>query len=174
MEFDAKDDRILVELQRDARLTLAELGRRVHLSQPAVSERVKRLEDAGVITGYRAVINPLALGHAIRAVVRVGRVEFERMRALIEATPEISDAFNVTGEDSWILVLAVRDVGHLDEVLGRFCPLSETATSVILKVLRERGEVRAPSAAGTARAQPAPAAPAAARRARRRTASPAG
>ncbi len=176
MEFDAKDDRILVELQRDARLTLAELGRRVHLSQPAVSERVKRLEDAGVITGYRAVINPLALGHAIRAVVRVGRVDFERMRALIEATPEISDAFNVTGEDSWILLLAVRDVVHLDEVLGRFCAEGPTATSVILKVLRERGEVRSPGAltSGTARAPTAPAAPAAARRARRRTASPAG
>ena len=151
----------------------------MHLSQPAVSERVKRLEDAGVITGYRAVINPLALGHAMRAVVRVvrvGRVDSERMRALIEATPDIRDAFNVTGEDSWILLLAVRDVMHLDEVLSRFCAEGPTATSVILKVLRERGEVRAPSAlaSGTAHAPTAPAAPAAVRRARRRTASPAG
>lgn len=147
MDFDAKDDRILAELQLDARLTMAELGRRVHLSQPAVTERVKRLEDAGVITGYRAQVSSQALGHGIRAVVRVGRCDYERMCQLIADTPEVSDAFNVTGEDSWVLMLAVRDVPHLDDVIGRFCALTETATSVVLKAIKERSPLRPASLA---------------------------
>ena len=71
--LDTYDTRILAELQADARLTLAELGRRVHLSQPAVAERVRKLEAANVITGYRATVNLAALGYGIRALVRVGR-----------------------------------------------------------------------------------------------------
>ena len=63
MPLDSYDTRILAELQADARLTLAELGRRVHLSQPAVTERVRKLESAGVITGYRATVNLAALGY---------------------------------------------------------------------------------------------------------------
>lgn len=181
MEFDAKDARILDELQAEARLTMAELGRRVHLSQPAVTERVKRLEEAGVISGYRAIVNPLALGHGIRAVVRVGRCDYERMVKLIDATPEVTDAHNVTGDDSWILQLAVRDVQHLEAVISRFCTLTETATAVILRSIRERGPLR-PAAqmaaeagaplipawpGGTAPELTAPARPAPARKPRR-------
>jgi hypothetical protein len=80
--LDAYDTRILAELQADARLTMAELGRRVHLSQPAVTERVRKLEAAGVITGYRATVNLGALGYGIRALVRVGRCDFGRMLRL--------------------------------------------------------------------------------------------
>ena len=69
--LDAHDTRILAELQADARLTMAELGRRVHLSQPAVTERVKKLEAAGVISGYRATVNLGKLGYGIRAIIRV-------------------------------------------------------------------------------------------------------
>ncbi len=137
-EFDAYDTRILVELQADARLTLAELGRRVHLSQPAVSERVRKLEAAGVITGYRATINLGALGYQIRALVRAGRCDYDRMARLIEATPEVVKAWNITGEDSWVFEIAVIDVAHLDQVLSAISLLSETSTSIILKSLREQ------------------------------------
>ena len=71
-DFDGYDVRILAELQADARITMAELGRRVHLSQPAVTERVRKLEGAGVITGYRATVSLPALGYGIRAAVRTG------------------------------------------------------------------------------------------------------
>ena len=135
--FDTYDTRILAELQADARLSLAELGRRVHLSQPAVSERVRKLEAAGVITGYRATVNLAALGYGIRALVRVGRTEYARMVKLIGETPEIVNVWNVTGEDSWVLEIAVVDVAHLDAVVSALCLLSETSTSIILKTLRE-------------------------------------
>jgi len=135
--LDAHDTRILAELQRDARLTMAELGRRVHLSQPAVTERVKKLEAAGVISGYRATVNLGKLGYGIRAIIRVGRADYDLVVKLVQDTPECVNAYNVTGEDSWILEIAVIDVSHLDAVVTKFCILTETATSIILNPARE-------------------------------------
>lgn len=135
--LDTYDTRILAELQADARLTMAELGRRVHLSQPAVTERVRKLEAAGVIGGYRATVNLAALGYGIRALVRVGRCDYGRMLRLIDALPEVVNAWNITGEDSWMFEIAVVDVAHLDRVVTQLSELSETSTSIILKTLRE-------------------------------------
>jgi len=137
MTFDSYDTRILRELQSDARLSLAELGRRVHLSQPAVAERVRKLEAAGVITGYHASVNLAALGYGIRALVRIGRADYNRMTQFIADTAEIVNACNVTGEHSWVLEIAVVDVAHLDAVVSQICLLAETSTSIILKTLRE-------------------------------------
>lgn len=137
LELDAYDTRILAELQADARLSMAELGRRVHLSQPAVTERVRKLESAGVITGYRASVDLAKLGYGIRAIVRVGRAEYARVVKLVRETPECINAYNVTGEDSWIIEIAVIDVAHLDAVVTKFCLLTETATSIILNPARE-------------------------------------
>jgi len=150
--LDAHDTRILAELQNDARLTMAELGRRVHLSQPAVTERVKKLEAAGVISGYRATVNLGKLGYGIRAIIRVGRADYARVVELVQQTPECVNAYNVTGDDSWILEIAVIDVSHLDAVVTKFCILTETATSIILNPAREhqpmlppqRSDVRPP------------------------------
>jgi Lrp/AsnC family leucine-responsive transcriptional regulator len=98
---------------------------------------VRKLEAAGVITGYRATVNLAALGYGIRAVVRVGRTEYARIVDLIAKTPEVVNAFNVTGEDSWVLEIAVTDVAHLDAVVSQLCLLAETSTSIILKTARE-------------------------------------
>ncbi|MBX3653295.1 MAG: Lrp/AsnC family transcriptional regulator [Ramlibacter sp.] len=140
-EFDTYDARILAELQRDARITMAELGRRVHLSQPAVTERVRKLEINGVIKGYRADVDYQRLGYGIRAIVRVGRAEYARVVKLIEQTPEVINAFNVTGDDSWVLEIAVIDVAHLDAVVTKFCILTETATCIVLNAPREGAAV---------------------------------
>ncbi len=142
LEIDSYDTRILDELQRDARISMSELGRRVHLSQPAVAERVKKLELSGVILAYRAVLDPARLGYGIRAVVRVGRADYATVVKRIEQTPEVVNAFNVTGEDSWILEIAVQDVPHLDEVVSKFCLLTETSTSIILNVERAHQALR--------------------------------
>jgi Lrp/AsnC family leucine-responsive transcriptional regulator len=136
-DLDTYDCRILQELQDDARISMAELGRRVHLSQPAVTERVRKLEAAGVITGYRATVNLGALGYGIRAIVRVGRTEYARIVKLVQQSPEVVNAYNVTGEDSWVLEIAVMDVAHLDAVVTKFCLLTETSTSIILNAARE-------------------------------------
>ncbi|MFN0186892.1 MAG: Lrp/AsnC family transcriptional regulator [Aquabacterium sp.] len=140
--LDAHDTRILAELQADARLSMAELGRRVHLSQPATTERVRRLEAAGIITGYRATVDLQALGYGIRALMRAGRADYARMVKTIQSTPEVVNAYNVTGDDSWIIEIAVIDVAHLDAVVSRFCLLAETSTAIVLKVVREHTPVR--------------------------------
>jgi Lrp/AsnC family leucine-responsive transcriptional regulator len=137
IDIDDYDTRILAELQAEARLTMAELGRRVHLSQPAVTERVRKLEAAGVITGYRATVDLARLGYGIRAIIRVGRCDYQRFIKLLQQTPEAVNAYNVTGEDSWVLEIAVIDVAHLDAVVTKFCLLTETSTSIILKPARE-------------------------------------
>lgn len=150
-DFDSYDRRILAELQADARITWAELGRRVHLSQPAVTERVRKMETAGVIQGYRAQVNLQALGFGIRALVRVGRTDYAGMLRLIDALPECLNAWNITGEDSWMLEIAVVDVAHLDGVVSRLCELCETSTSIVLKtVLQHRAMLPPPT--GTASA----------------------
>jgi Lrp/AsnC family transcriptional regulator, leucine-responsive regulatory protein len=140
-EWDHYDSGILAELQKDARITMAELGRRVHLSQPAVTERVRKLELGGVIKGYRAEVDLGRLGYGIRAIVRVGRVEYARVVKLIEQTPEIINAYNVTGEDSWVLEIAVIDVSHLDAVVSKFCIVTETSTCIVLNAPRENAAV---------------------------------
>lgn len=147
IDLDAYDTRILAELQADARLTMAELGRRVHLSQPAVTERVRKLEAAGVISGYRATVNLAKLGYGIRAIIRIGRAEYPRIVKLVQNTPECINAYNVTGEDSWVLEIAVIDVSHLDAVVTKFCLLAETATSIILNPAREHQAMLPPLAA---------------------------
>ena len=144
IDLDHYDTRILAELQADARLSMAELGRRVHLSQPAVTERVRKLEAMGVITGYRATVNLQKLGYGIRAVIRAGRAEYARVVKLVQQTPEVVNAYNVTGEDSWVIEIAVIDVAHLDAVVTRFCMLTETSTSIILNPLREHQSMLPP------------------------------
>ena len=135
--LDQYDSRILAELQRDARISMSELGRRVHLSQPAVTERVRKLELSGIILGYHAVVDAVRLGYGIRAMVRVGRCDYATVVECIEESPEVINAFNLTGEDSWILEIAVQDVAHLDAVVSKFCLLTETSTSIILNTARE-------------------------------------
>ncbi|MEO6280590.1 Lrp/AsnC family transcriptional regulator [Roseateles sp.] len=149
IHLDHHDHRILAELQADARLTMAELGRRVHLSQPAVSERVRKLEDAGVIRGYRAVVDAGQLGYAIRAVIRIEAMDESLMLHALDTSPEVMTAYDVTGEDSWILEIAVRDVAHLKAVLQRFCQQTPTSTAIILRVLREHAPLKALSAVAT-------------------------
>ena len=139
--FDSFDDKILAILQRNGRISMAELGRQVHLSQPAVTERVRKLEESGVITGYRAVVDLEKLGYGIRAIIRVARVDYATVVERLADTPEVINAYNVTGDDSWILEIAVINVAHLDAVLTHFCVLSQTSTCIILNATRENAPV---------------------------------
>jgi Lrp/AsnC family leucine-responsive transcriptional regulator len=124
---------ILGELRDDARLSLAELGRRVGLSAPAVAERIARLEQAGVITAYRAEIDPRALGYPVAAVVRVRPLQrqLQRIPQLAAETPEVIECRRITGEDCYLLDLRLRSIDDLEEVLDRFTPYGQTTTSIV-------------------------------------------
>jgi Lrp/AsnC family transcriptional regulator, leucine-responsive regulatory protein len=142
-QLDHFDTRILALLQADARLTMAELSRRISLSQPATTERVRKLESLGIVQGYRAVVDAQALGFNIRALVRIGRSNFDKVKKLLEKTSEVRTAHNITGEDSWLIEITVRDVAHLDEVISKFCDLGETSTSIVLNTIARDAPLKA-------------------------------
>ena len=103
--FDSTDARLLAELQGDARLTNAELGRRVSLSPPAVADRLRRLERDGVITGYRAELEPKALGYTLSAIMRVrpSARQLPKVAELARESPEVVECHRITGEDCFYL-----------------------------------------------------------------------
>jgi Lrp/AsnC family leucine-responsive transcriptional regulator len=130
---DVTNRRILEELQNDGRLSLAELGRRVGLSAPAVAERVQRLERDGAITGYHARVDPRALGYALTTVIRIRPAprQIPKVAELARATPEIVECHRITGEDCFFMKATVRDVGHLEELIDRFVIYGQTTTSIV-------------------------------------------
>ena len=131
--IDGTDHRILEALQSDGRLTLAELGRRVGLSAPAVADRVQRLEREGVITGYQANVDPRELGLSLTTIIRIRPAprELRKVADLARDTPEVVECHRITGEDCYFMKAHVRDVGHLEEVIDRFVPYGQTTTSIV-------------------------------------------
>ncbi len=131
--IDEIDRRIVASLQAEGRLTMAELGRRVGLSAPAVTERLGRLERRGVIRGYHADVDPRSLGLSLGAVIRIRPApgQLKNVADAAVATPEVVECTRITGEDCYIMRANVRDVEHLEEVIDRFAVLGQTTTSIV-------------------------------------------
>jgi len=132
-EIDAVNRRILEELQRGPRLTMSELGRRVGMSSPAVTERVRRLEETGVIRGYCLDLNPAALGLPIAAYIRIrpNPGQLPRIAGLAQQIPEIVECHRVTGEDCFILKVHIPAIDQLDRLLDGFLLYGSTITTII-------------------------------------------
>ena len=114
-------------------MTFTELARRVSLSAPAATERVRRLEQAGVITGFRAVVDPRRLGLPIEAMVRVKvrSLDTPRFRERIVVLPEVLDADHVTGDDCWLLRVVCRSTGDLEAFVEQAQRYGDTTTSLV-------------------------------------------
>ena len=132
--IDEIDRKILKELQQDARVSFAELGRRVGLTTPAVIERVRKLEDSGVITGYRAQIDTAKVGLPITAFVRMSitGVDYSHIIEVAEQSNEVLECHRGTGGDSFIMKVAVSSVEHLQELIDRLVPYGITTTTIVL------------------------------------------
>jgi Lrp/AsnC family transcriptional regulator, leucine-responsive regulatory protein len=130
--LDSTDRRLISELQSDARLKIAELGRRVGLSAPAVADRMRRLEEDGVLS-YRAEVNPRALGYSICAIVRVspGSRDIQVIPRLAREVPEVTECYRITGEDCYFMKLYLRTIDDLEPILYRFTPHGRTTTSIV-------------------------------------------
>jgi Lrp/AsnC family transcriptional regulator, leucine-responsive regulatory protein len=134
--------KILAELQADARLSYSELGRRVGLSTPAAAERVRRLEDSGVIEGYEARVNPARLGLAVAAFIRIRLSGSESLARKLTAAagqmPEVLECHRCTGDESFILKVRVESVDDLQKLIDKLTPFGMTSTSLILSSPVER------------------------------------
>lgn len=141
--------RILDELQRNARISFAELGRRVGLSTPAVLERVHRLEEAGIILGYHAELDRAKVGMPITAFIRISVVGegLKHVIAIAETLDEVIECHRVTGTDSFIMKVGVSSVEHLQALFDHFSPYVATTTSIILSSPVSRRVIVRPSAA---------------------------
>jgi Lrp/AsnC family leucine-responsive transcriptional regulator len=131
--IDQIDEKIVGELLEDGRLPIAELGRRVNLSSPAVAERVKRLERTGVITGYRAQVDPRALGYELLAIVRVKPAarQLPKIPELAAEIPQVVECHRITGEDCFYLKVYLRSIDELSGLLDQFLVYGETTTSIV-------------------------------------------
>jgi Lrp/AsnC family leucine-responsive transcriptional regulator len=126
--------RLLRELQADARLSFSELARRVGMSTPAVAERVRRLENAGAIVGYRAEVDRALLGRPLGAFLQLtaSAASYQRVIALCGSLDSVIECHHLTGEDCFLIRLAVTSVTELEDVIARFRRFGTAHTSIVL------------------------------------------
>jgi Lrp/AsnC family leucine-responsive transcriptional regulator len=141
-ELDETDWIILQLVQADARMSFAEIGRRAGLSPPAAAERLRRLEDAGVILGYHARVNPNPLGLAMPVFVEVHvkRAEYAHFQKAVQKIPWILECHHITGRASFFLKAAAPDVAGLELLIGHLSQFGDTTTSLILSTVVDRRE----------------------------------
>lgn len=144
--LDGIDTAILDALQANGRRSVAELAREVAMSHSAVAERVRRLEEQGVIRGYAAVVDPERLGYEILAFLRLRypSSRYEPLHRLLAETPEVVEAHHVTGDDCFVLKVLATSMRHLERVAGRIGALGSVTTSVAYSSVLERRTVLPP------------------------------
>jgi Lrp/AsnC family leucine-responsive transcriptional regulator len=132
--LDEVNRRLLRELAAEPRITMSALARRVGMSAPAVSERIQRLERAGVIIGYRADMSPAALGLPVTAFVRIRPTagQLPKIAQLAKDTPEISECHRISGEDCFLIKLHAASMEDIEKTLDRILVYGQTTTSIVV------------------------------------------
>ena len=131
--LDDRNRKLLAALLKKPRASVAELARRVGLSAPAVRERLLRLEESGVIKGWRVELDPKALGYSIAILVRVRPMpgQLPKVVKLAQSLPQVTECHRITGEDCFLMRLNLRALEELDGILDRFLALGQTTTSIV-------------------------------------------
>lgn len=132
--LDTVNRRLLRELDREPRITMSALARRVGMSAPAVSERIQRLQRAGVITGYRVDVSPAALGLPVTAFVRIRPTagQLPKIAELARETPEVSECHRISGEDCFLIKIHAAAIEDLEKTLDSFLAYGQTITSIVV------------------------------------------
>ena len=132
--IDATNRRVLAELAENPRLSTADLARRIGMSSPSVRERVRRLEESGVIRGYRLDIDPAAMGVPIAAWVRVrpGPGQLPKVAELAQRTPQVSQCYRISGEDCFLMLIHVPTIEGLESILDQFLMHGQTTSSFVV------------------------------------------
>ncbi|ASS64787.1 MULTISPECIES: Lrp/AsnC family transcriptional regulator [unclassified Paenibacillus] len=130
--MDAIDHQILQHLQRNARMPLSELGRAISMTQPAVSERVRKLEEKGIIDSYRAIVSPEKLGKAVTAFVLVQTGSCGKLAKFGGESPEVAEMHQLSGQYNFILKVQTRSIASLEAFLVRCSEFGFTTTMTVL------------------------------------------
>lgn len=143
-EIDSTDRALLAIVQDDARLSFREVARRVGMSTPAVAERIRKLENAGVITGYVAQVARVALGESIGAFLRLSAsdLDFRRVTGLCGSLDAVVECHHVTGDDSFLIRVSVRSIPELEDIISRFRKIGDVRSSLVLSSPVEHKPVR--------------------------------
>ena len=139
-KLDETDKKIIEILQEDGRISMKDLGKLIGLTSPAVSERIKRLENCGIISGYKAIINPDALGRNIKAFIHIslpGSQSYAEFLENAKSDPRIVECHHITGDDCSLLKVLVRDMQELENVIDSIKKIGSTKTSVILSTPKQ-------------------------------------
>ena len=130
---DRKNLELLRLLQKRPRAPISELARRIGMSSPAVKERVLRLQESGILEGYRLELNPKELGYQVMAFVRIRPLpgHVNKITELIQSIPQVTECHRITGEDCFILTMYVKEISNLNRVLDRLLAHGQTTTSIV-------------------------------------------
>ncbi|UAB81291.1 Lrp/AsnC family transcriptional regulator [Marixanthomonas sp. SCSIO 43207] len=136
--------KILKHLQKNARLSSAEIGRQVGMSSPAVSERIKKMEDAGVITGYNTVVSPFEAGYQLKAIITL-RAFMGKLKPFLEKVKtydEVINCYRITGNENIVMEVALRNQKHLEAFIDQLIIYGETKTQIVLSHVVKNNDIK--------------------------------
>jgi len=144
MKIDSINWNILQALQKNARLSTAELGRQLSLSAPAVAERIRKMEDAGILLGYKAEVSHFKTGHQLKAIITL-RAFMGRLKPFLEKVTQFNEVLNcyrITGNENIVMEVVLFDQFHLEEFIDKLITYGETKTHIVLSTVIENAPIR--------------------------------
>ncbi|SFZ92228.1 Lrp/AsnC family transcriptional regulator, leucine-responsive regulatory protein [Flaviramulus basaltis] len=143
MSLDALNGKILKCLQQNARLSNAEIGRQVGISSPAVSERIKKMEDLGIIEGYKTIVSPFELGYQFKAIITL-RAFMGKLKPFLEKVKtydEVINCYRITGDENIVMEVVLKNQKHLENFIDQLISYGETKTQIVLSRVIKQKEV---------------------------------
>ena len=134
MLIDSLNNKILAHLQENARASNAAIGRKVGISSPAVAERIRKMEDAGIITGYKTMVNPFETGYQLKAII-ILRAFMGKLKPFLEKVEDFDEVLNcyrITGNENIVMEVVLKNQKHLEAFIDRLIVYGETKTQIVL------------------------------------------
>jgi Lrp/AsnC family leucine-responsive transcriptional regulator len=143
MKIDVLNSKILKCLQQNARLSNAEIGRQVGISSPAVSERIKKMEDIGIIEGYKTIVSPYEIGYQFKAIITLRAFMGKLMPFLekVKTYEEVINCYRITGDENIVMEVVLKNQKHLEVFIDQLISYGETKTQIVLSRVVKQKEV---------------------------------
>lgn len=144
MKFDALNTKILKCLQQNARMSNAEIGRQVGITSPAVSERIKKMEDLGVIEEYKAIVSPFEMGYQLKAIITL-RAFMGKLKPFLEKVKtydEVVNCYRITGDENIVMEVVLKNNKHLEVFIDQLISYGETKTQIVLSRVIKQKEIK--------------------------------